>query len=181
MSASENPEQKSAETPEERKERLKSLAKARVERLMADNADDVVRPHIDSTGRRDLAEASNNSGPVKSSTERLVDDGFLEISIRAHNVIVTKAEHTALPTAEVMHFKVDVDGVELDDPLMYVRSREFTVFSIKAPKYYTNMLLSDEIRNTYPLAVLRALIDNSWFASYLLTEVVERRNRALRI
>ena len=47
MSASENPEQRPAETPEERKERLKSLAKARVERLMADNADDVVRPHIE--------------------------------------------------------------------------------------------------------------------------------------
>ena len=89
---------------------------------------------------------------MKSSTERLVDDGFLELSIRTHNVRVTKADHTALPTAEVMHFKVDVDGVELDDPLVCVRSREFTVFSIKAPKYYTNMLLSDEIRNTYPLA-----------------------------
>jgi restriction system protein len=178
MNSSEKPEQNSSETPEERQERLKRLAKARVERLVAD---DVVRPHLDSSGKRDLVEAANVSGPVKSSTERLIEDGFLELPIRSHNVRVTKAQHNALPTGEVMFFTVEVDGIVLGDPLVCSKTRESTSFSIKTPKNYTNMLHFDEIRNTYPLAVLRGLIDNDWFASYLYSVVAAKRIIALRV
>ncbi|WP_052954489.1 restriction endonuclease [Microvirga vignae] len=172
MNSLEAPEQEYTETPEQRQERLKQIAKARVERLAA--GDVVVRPHLTSEGIRNLSEIECSGNLEKSATAQLLEDGILEFPIRTYNVVVKKDGEVTHPHGRILSFNVELNDVKLDDQLICYTRGGNTSFSIKAPEPYAHVFRDGKIRNPHPLAVLRRLIEDELFPAYFEALISER-------
>lgn len=169
-----------SETPEQRRERLKALAKSRVDRLIAGEE---LSSHMD----------RSNSGSVAaeaiSSADELSQHGSVSFAIRRYWVQVTKLnEDTEINGRYYNTFAVEVDGFELDSPLLRdgtagagsVFGKDY-VFGVPEP---LRDIVGSIARGITPYEALSKVIANIYFSDYFpkyTWDVQARRAESERI
>lgn len=151
-----------SETPEQRRERLKALAKTRVDRLVAG---ETLSPHMNRFSNL------NPAAEAISSADDLFHYGSASFTIRRYWVQVTNLrKSTNINGRHYNTFAVEVDGVELDSPLLHSPmagvgsgSGQDYVFGVPEP---LRDILGNLVRGRTPYEALSNVIGNIHFSDY---------------
>lgn len=148
-----------AETPEERRERLKALAKARVERLVGGEE---VAPHMDQPENRLLTQEEADRGLAN-----LVESGIVEFPIRDKDIRVVRIKEDRSPGKHCIICSVSVDGEVLEEFLFCdLKNPEFAC-AFDVPEALLHKIGNEFVWGRNPYNALFKVIGDRSFSDFL--------------
>ncbi|HYF87915.1 restriction endonuclease [Azospirillum sp.] len=167
-----------AESSEQRRERLKALAKARVERLVRGQD---VSPHVDRPENRLLTQEEADRGLVG-----LLENGIIEFPIRDKAVRVVRIKEERAPGKHRLICSVSVDGEVLGEPLLCDLKDLETGCAFKVPEALLYKFSNKYVWGRNPYNALFKVIGDRSFTGFLeelrahRSEQDEQRERLLQ-
>lgn len=134
------------ETPEQRRQRLKTLARDRVETLVGGGD---VQPHLDLAENRVLIDKQ-----TQETMAALMKNNCVEFPIRAHTVNLVRIYDEKTWNDTCSYFSVTVDSITLDDPLYYHPANTITPFIFKVPLEFLSTGENEFVTGATPFEVL---------------------------